>query len=323
MSKNIFILFLIIVASFIACDKNEEECCDNIEKEVFKDLGYDGPYEYGRKYYGRNQYVEFHVGNLPIILSAPHDGDLEPVEIADRSYGVSVTDTNTKKLTLAIKNAFLTKFGKTPYVIINNLKRTKLDANRDSIEGAQGNRFAKRAWEEYHYYVEESKKKIIKDFNYGLFLDIHGHGANPDGFYDLRSWLGYLISGDELQLSNIELNKSKYENKSSIKTLSYISDNSFIEVLRGKNSLGEILDSLGYRSVPSINDPSTEGKFYYSGGFNTLKHGSSNSGGPISSIQLELPKPGVRETETDWKNYSNALVIALEKYFKIHYGIDL
>ena len=75
--------------------------------------------------------------------------------------------------------------------------------------------------------------------------------------------------------------------------------------------------------MPSINDPSTEGKFYYSGGFNTLKHGSSNSGGPISSIQLELPKPGVRETETDWKNYSNALVFALEKYFKIHYGIDL
>ena len=127
------------MTSFIACDKNDEECCDNIEKEVFKDLDYDGPYEYGRKYYGRNRYIEFHVGNLPIILSAPHDGDLEPVEIADRSYGVSVTDTNTKKLTLAIKNAFLTKFGKTPYVIINNLKRTKLDANRDSIEGAQGN----------------------------------------------------------------------------------------------------------------------------------------------------------------------------------------
>ena len=86
-----------------------------------------------------------------------------------------VTDSNTKELTLAIASI---KLGKTPYVIINNLKRTKFDANRDSIEGAQGNIYARRAWEEFHYYINESKNDSTI-FNYGLFL-IYMVTNNPD-----------------------------------------------------------------------------------------------------------------------------------------------
>ena len=36
-----------------------------------------------------------------------------------------------------------------------------IDANRDSIEGAQGNLYARRAWEEFHYYINESKKMML------------------------------------------------------------------------------------------------------------------------------------------------------------------
>ena len=164
---------------------------------------------------------------------------------------------------------------------------------------------------------------VKQDFTYGLFLDIHGHGANPDGFYDLRTWLWYLLNKDELQLSDVELDNENYQNKSSIKTLSIISPENFIDVLRGNNSLGSLLDSLGYKSVPSVNDPSTNGTHYFSGGYNTKTHGSAISGSPISSIQLELPKPGIRENSLQRKNYSESLVITLQKYFKIHYGIDL
>ena len=322
MNKFLFSNFLLLL--FISCNVDSEECCHNqITEEVFQDLGYDKPYIYNNIYFGRNKYIEFHPGSLPIIISAPHGGNLIPSEIPDRTYGTMVTDSNTKELTLAIKNAFLSKLGKTPYVIINNLKRTKFDANRDSIEGAQGNIYARRAWEEFHYYINESKKMIQQDFNYGLFLDIHGHGANPDGFYDMRTWLGYLLDKDELQLSDQELDNEKYQDKSSIKTLSIVSPENFIDVLRGSNSLGSLLDSLGYKSVPSINDPSTNGTHYYSGGYNTKTHGSAIDGSPISSIQLELPKPGIRENSLQRKNYSESLVMTLIKYFKVHYNIDL
>ena len=38
-----------------------------------------------------------------------------------------------------------------PYLIINNLKRTKMDANRDKVEAAQNNVFAERAFDEFHF----------------------------------------------------------------------------------------------------------------------------------------------------------------------------
>ena len=132
MNKFLFTNFLFLL--FISCHVDSEECCDNQISEVaFQELGYDKPYIYNNTYFGRNKYIEFHPGSLPIIISAPHGGNLIPSEIPDRTYGTMVTDSNTKELTLAIKNAFLSKIGKTPYVIINNLKRTKFDANRDSI----------------------------------------------------------------------------------------------------------------------------------------------------------------------------------------------
>ena len=302
----------------------DEDCCQEvIENEIFLDLGHNKPYINGSVYYGRNQYVEYYPGNLPIILSVPHGGNMIPDEINDRTYGTKVNDANTKELSKVIMNILNLNFGDRPYVIINNLDRKKMDANRDSVEATQSNRFAKRAWEEYHYYIESAKNKIIQDFEYGLFLDIHGHGKNPDGFYDLRIWLGYLLTGDELDKANFELNNDIYENKSSIKTLSSISSENFVQVLRGQNSFGSILDSLGYACIPSINDLGPEGMRYFSGGYNTYVHGSVETGGKISSIQIEAPKPGVRDNYSNWNAFGEALSFTLERYFKSHYNMDL
>ena len=302
----------------------DEDCCQEvIENEIFLDLGHNKPYINGSVYYGRNKYVEYYPGNLPIILSVPHGGNMMPDEINDRIYGTKVNDANTKELSKVIMNILNLNFGDRPYVIINNLDRKKMDANRDSVEATQSNRFAKRAWEEYHYYIECAKNKIIQDFEYGLFLDIHGHGKNPDGFYDLRIWLGYLLTGDELDKSNFELNNDIYKNKSSIKTLSSISSENFVQVLRGQNSFGSILDSLGYACIPSINDLGPEGMRYFSGGYNTYIHGSVETGGKISSIQIEAPKPGVRDNYSNWNDFGEALSFTLERYFKSHYNIDL
>ena len=214
-------------------------------------------------------------------------------------------------------DSMIVRFGGYPHVILCKLKRTKLDANRDSIEAAQENKYALRAWQEYHHYIEVAKKKITNDQGSGLFLDIHGHGINPDGFYDLRTWLGYLISSEELDQSNGVLNTNSYQSKSSISAWVDSSSYSFIEVLRGKVSFGSILDSLGYKSLPSINDLSPDGMRYFSGGYNTARHGS-RSGGVISSIQIELPKPGIRDNQSTWSSYSKALNSTISEYYNIH-----
>ena len=149
-------------------------------------------------------------------IEADIDEDLTPDDIPNRTWGTTVTDTNTKQLTLAIMNFLDSNYNIKPHVIINNLKRTKLDANRDKAEAAQGDVSAERAFDEYHFYISKAKEKILSQYNDGLFLDIHGHGQNPDGFYDLRTWLGYLLSSSELDQSDeqldteFDISESKY-----------------------------------------------------------------------------------------------------------------
>ena len=324
MTRFILRLIYFFLFLFIACEDNKETNetqvvvpKDTVEVEVFPELGHDGPYQSGNVYFGRENYIEYYAGNLPIILSAPHGGQLTPDEISDRTYGTFVTDLNTYELTKTIMDSMIVRFGGYPHVILCKLKRTKLDANRDSIEAAQENKYALRAWQEYHHYIEVAKKKITNDQGSGLFLDIHGHGINPDGFYDLRTWLGYLISSEELDQSNGVLNTNSYQSKSSISAWVDSSSYSFVEVLRGKVSFGSILDSLGYKSLPSINDLSPDGMRYFSGGYNTARHGS-RSGGVISSIQIELPKPGIRDNQSTWSSYSKALNSTISEYYKIH-----
>ena len=324
MTRFILRLIYLFLFLFIACEDNKETNetqvvvpKDTVEVEVFPELGHDGPYQSGKVYFGREKYIEYYAGNLPIILSAPHGGQLTPDEISDRTYGTFVTDLNTYELTKTIMDSMIVRFGGYPHVILCKLKRTKLDANRDSIEAAQEDKYALRAWQEYHHYIEVAKKKITNDQGSGLFLDIHGHGINPDGFYDLRTWLGYLISSEELDQSNGVLNTNSYQSKSSISAWVDSSSYSFIEVLRGKVSFGSILDSLGYKSLPSINDLSPDGMRYFSGGYNTARHGS-RSGGVISSIQIELPKPGIRDNQSTWSSYSKALNSTISEYYNIH-----
>ena len=308
----------------IGCEDNKETKetqvvtpVDTVEVEVFPVLGHDGPYESGSIYYGRESYIEYYAGNLPIILSAPHGGQLIPDEISDRTYGTLVTDANTYELTKTIMDSMIVKFGGYPHVILCKLKRTKLDANRDSSEAAQENRYALRAWQEYHHYIEVAKKKIEDGQGNGLFIDIHGHGKNPDGFYDLRTWLGYLISSEELDQSDEILNTNSYQSKSSINNWVDSSSYSFIEVLRGKVSFGSILDSLGYKSLLSENDLSPSGMRYFSGGYNTARHGS-RGGGVISAIQIELPKPGIRENQSTWSSFSKSINSTISIYYNIH-----
>ena len=49
-------------------------------------------------------------------------------------------------------------------------------------EAAQGNVFAERAFDEFHFYINSAREEILSKYSTGFLFDIHGHGANPDGF---------------------------------------------------------------------------------------------------------------------------------------------
>ena len=113
--------------------------------------------------WGQNQYIEYREGVLPIVISVPHGGDLEPVGIPDRTCNnaVTVTDANTIDLALKIDSALYAQTNCHPHLVICHLKRTKLDCNRNVSDGACGNAEAITAWNELHDFIEQAQATAL------------------------------------------------------------------------------------------------------------------------------------------------------------------
>lgn len=242
----------------------------------------------GNIYYDSTGYVEYRAGNIPIIISAPHGGTLEPLTIPDRlcTGCIYEKDAWTKPIAEGMHTAFFEQTGCYPHVIINLLHRKKFDANRDIGEAADGNPTVEQAWFAYHQFIDSAKSKIVNDYGRGLFLDIHGHGHSIH-----RIELGYLLSGSELQFTDSTLNTTALINESSIRGLvaNNILGSSHSNLLRGPNSFGELLANVNFSSVPSQTIPfPLIGEPYYDGGYNTQRHGSRDNNLGIDAIQVEI-----------------------------------
>jgi hypothetical protein len=273
----------------------------------------------GESYFGRNNYIEYVAGNLPIIISAPHGGSIAPGEIPDRTCGdATVTDSYTTQLAMEIAETIKQITGCNAHVIVCHLKRTKLDANRDVDIAACGNEYAEIAWNEYHKYIDSAKAIITRTTGKGLFIDLHGHGHSIQ-----RLELGYLLTATQLRYSDATLNSSTYEDANSIRNLisSNISGLSHSELLRGAESLGSLFSTRGYPSVPSIDDAYPQvGELYFSGGYNTLRHGSRDQGG-IDGIQVECNQD-VRFTTSAREAFASHFGAVILDYLDEHYFSD-
>jgi hypothetical protein len=275
-------------------------------------------YRPGTSYFGRNHYIEYIAGELPIILSAPHGGSLRPAEIPDRTYGTTVTDLNTGELARAVDSALVRLTGKHAHVVIVHLHRVKLDANREIAEGAQGDPEAELAWREFHEFMADAKNAVRERFTGGLYLDLHGHGHAIQ-----RLELGYLLASEELGLPDDSLdNRPAFEVASSIRTVSVRSPLSFADLLRGPSSLGAMLEAEGFPAVPSDSTPDPGGAEYFAGGYNTAVHGCRD-GGEICAVQIESNRVGVRDTEQNRARFAGALSRVIERYLELHFGIEV
>lgn len=277
----------------------------------------------GQSYFSEDEHIEYIHGNLPIILSSPHGGEKKPDEIPDRSCSgcVTINDTNTQELTREITDAIHQKTSCFPYVIINRLHRSKLDANREIIEAADGNNQAEAAWTFYHDHVTASRESISETHTKGLFLDIHGHGHEIQ-----RLELGYLLSKSDLQEDNDFLDNESIIAKSSINHLveNNVGGFNHSELIRGENSFGHLIHQNGINAVPSLTDPfPMDDESYFTGGYNTRQYGSRD-GGTIDGIQIECHQD-VRFEDAPRKEFADSLALVIINYLERHYfpdGID-
>ncbi|CAH1782489.1 unnamed protein product [Owenia fusiformis] len=290
-----------------------------------------------RTRFGMKQYVEYQIGSVDskLILTAPHGGSLSPTTMPNRTHGcfdneteqciyrhncgtptrskckvLMATDTNTRNLAILIADQIEAKTGKRPHVILNNLGRWKMDANRDADQAAFGVPETKRAYDEFHEFVNNAKLAISPSS--GLLLDIHGVQSHPEAWVEL----GYRLTKSNLNKNTV---LAEY---SSIKNLAATSSYTFEQILRGDKSLGHFMlrENLSFNSrvVPSPDTPSPGSGGYYRGGYITKHHGSRYAG-TIDAIQIESPRPLRDLLYNGDKAYAIDLANAVIGFLGVHY----
>lgn len=267
-------------------------------------------------FFGTKDYVEYVEGNMPLVISIPHDGELKPEDISDRTcIGCSKNqDIYTIEIGKTLREHIFKLTGLYPYLIISHLHRSKLDPNRNIEEAAGDDQQAGTAWTEFHHFIDSAIFDVEQKYGKGLYIDLHGHRHKIN-----RVELGYLLTGEELRLPDDFLNDESFYQYSSIRNL--INNNkshSYTEFLRGSESFGTMLANRGYAVVPSSDIPfPKEDEPIFSGGYNTEKH-SSASGGTVDGIQVEIGLE-LRMDPVGRIAFAKALSEVVLKYLKTYY----
>ena len=255
-------------------------------------------------------WLEVKTGNIPLVISASHGGEISPQQIPNRSCGTNSRDSNTAQLSIEIENVF-NQYAKQPYLIVAQIARTKIDLNRDLSEATCGNSLMNTTWNRYHQYIEEALASAIKEFGYALYIDLHGQ-SHPIR----RLELGYLLSKLDLKDNYDQTTpNATLAEKSSIKNLLKFNGNlNFRELLIGKNALGTLFQNEGFPSVPSLDDPFPQPDDpYFNGGYNTRRYTSSNYPN-VFGLQIEANFKGVRDTAENRAKFSEAFVQSIMIY---------
>jgi hypothetical protein len=265
-------------------------------------------------------YVEYLHGNMPLVISVPHGGYDQPDTIPEREGKFAKNqDIYTIEIAHQMYNHMYEISGKYPYVVINHLHRTRLDANRNITEAANGNPAAEEVWRIYQSRIDSITNHISETCGAGLFIDLHGHRHRVE-----RMELGYLISAEELRLDDDVLNSGLLNEYTSIR---HLLDNragglSVAEMIRGDKSLGSMLVKRGQACMPSKQVPYPDpGEPYFTGGFNTMQHGS-RYGGNIDGIQIEIDL-STRSKKGKQKKVAQDVSEALIEFLNTHYDQDL
>ncbi|MFM8302422.1 MAG: hypothetical protein ACKN99_07780 [Gemmatimonadota bacterium] len=256
-------------------------------------------------------------GEIPLVIIAPHGGDLAPAELPDRVCSGCITgnDLNTQALARTISDAFSGRIGKRPYLVINRLQRRKFDANRDVQEATAGYAPLAPMWTKFQGAIDSAKVRARRLHPRILVIDLHGHGHTIQ-----RLELGYQLSASELRLTDASL--APYVAMSSVAELGRVavSRDSAAALIRGPRSLGSRFAALGIPAVPSEPEPAPlAGQDYFNGGFNTVRHGSSNAG-PSDAIQVESHYTGLRDTASNRAGFAEVFVTAVLAFLRDHYG---
>jgi hypothetical protein len=245
------------------------------------------------------KYIDNQVGDLPIILSAPHGGVLDLPDTPERKGEGMKTgssgfftgrDTGTEELTQMISAAIYQRFGRRPYVVASTVHRKYLDPNRPA-DIAYENSKAKLVYEHYHKLMAQYCSDVTNRFQGGVVLDIHGQGSKRDTVFR-GTKNGQTVTGLRNQFGDLAFS--------------------------GPKSLFGLLQSRGWNVHPA-NLPEKE-QAGFTGGYIVQSYGSHKAS-PIDAYQLEFGaeyRVASRRGQT-----AKVLADALAEYASIYLKVDV
>jgi N-formylglutamate amidohydrolase len=211
--------------------------------------------------YSTSKAVSSHRGTLPVLLTCPHDGKIDPGVAERTGRGSSCPplnkrrDLHTRQITEGIAQAVLDAVGEAPYVVIAEFHRRYIDANR-SPDCAYDDPKAKPYYDEYHTTIRNFVREIrAESGGLGLLVDIHGTDDAPSDIF--------LGTGDGSTIARLLQVDS--------------------QAMWRRRSLRAFLEAAGYTvspQKPNVPEP-------LPGGFTVRTYGSSNADG-VDAIQVEI-----------------------------------
>lgn len=267
--------------------------------------------------FGTDRFVEYRPGELPLVLTSPHGGNLTPDSIPDRKAGVTTKDMFTQELTLAISDALHAATGRRPHVILSYLHRRKLDPNREIKEAAAGQPAAERAWREFHDFIRAANATAVARHGFAFLVDIHGH-AHPIP----RLELGYALNNAQLNQDDRAFDAAGLVAASTLRDLHARLGGSAADLIRGPRSLGALFAERGVRAVPGPREPRPENHPYFSGGYIVQAHARDPATPRVDGVQFEHPREGVRDTAANRARYAAIAAEVLRVFLRERYGYD-
>ena len=263
----------------------------------------------GQSYFGQNNYVEYIAGNLPIIIVVPHGGSLIPVNLP--VIGTHGIDNGTFETSHLLYDSIIHHTnGCFPHMIISHLHPTVMNPAREIDSAAGTNIDARNTWYEFHDFIDTAKYDITNTLGAGHYFEMHGNGHS-----DMWTEIGlgvskaYLNGSDSLILSRVGY--------STVKNICTNGGANFLDIIKGPSSLGGLLASKGWNSVPSPSNPFPgNGGFFYAG-WNTWEHGSRYSG-VIDASHVENYYVFMQTSNRG--QYANDLSNSIIEFMNIHYG---
>jgi N-formylglutamate amidohydrolase len=245
----------------------------------------------------QDELLQIHLGDLPLVISAPHGGTKAIPEVPPRkgeglktgpSGFFTGRDGGTEELALAVARELDERLPGSPSWVISSVHRKYVDFNRPPEIAVEHPR-ARVVYDEYHTALREAVRRIREDFPHGLLIDIHGQAASA---------------------------VTAYRGTSNGLTVRGLKDRGGDEAVFGASSLPGQLKSAGWTVHP---DPfSGREQSGFTGGHIVRSYGSHRPDG-IDAVQLELGAKyrAAADRERVSKELASAIIAFGEQYLEL------